>query len=157
MNAPFTVDFVGHIQTHQLFTHKERFEFNKKSRFHWLQRALLWGLAKLRCHAVDDRVIVTRQVIHRQDFIDYIARQQRELLDLHYHRGSRVLIGAQDFEEIMHSKEIHQMFTFRVDYATYHKSDRPWAEPHRRELCGMLITVVPWMKGILVLPKELDK
>ena len=63
--------------------------------------------------------------------------------EFNYH-PSRLLIGAEDFEELMHEKEISESMTFRANYYDH------------QEIVGLKVTVIPWMRGVLVLPKELD-
>jgi len=79
--------------------------------------------------------------VDADSFMERIARQQQSLIYNFDVRGTRLLIGSEDYAEIMNSKEArHWHFTFD---AKYHKGF---------QLMGMQVEVIPWMRGVLVMP-----
>lgn len=138
------VEFIETKTTHHLRVHEDRFQLTPKRGWLRLQRLCFWVLAKLECHSVDEVIEYTRHRIDTDDLVRKIHMQRIGLLE-HYNReGRRLLIGAEDFSKLMGSPEIRNLMSFD---AKYHSG---------REIMGMKVTVVPWMKGMLVLPKSLD-
>ena len=65
------------------------------------------------------------------------------LLRAHY-EAKHILVGVDEMEKLR--MELDQHLSFTVPY--YYNNG------YSNELLGMKITVIPWMKGVLVLPKE---
>jgi hypothetical protein len=55
-------------------------------------------------------------------------------------RPRHIVIGADDFAEMMHLPEMDMPHTFRAEYIATGK------------LVGMDVTIVPWIRGFVVLP-----
>lgn len=119
---------------------EDRFAFNKKRRFHWLQRLLLWGLAKLGCHAWDETLSVSR--FRPKAVLEALRRQRIAALKWGVDRPLEMVIGTEDFEELMGLPEFRYAFEFHVP------------RDHRdRKFMGMHVRVVPWIKGVVVYPR----
>lgn len=119
------------------------FQVRKDRPFLWLQRLCFWFLSRLGAYRLDDRVEMRRVAFNADKFMERLFQQKETLArEFNYH-PDRLLIGAGDFEELMHETEIYSPFTFN---ANYYQS---------RQVYGLKVTVVPWMRGVLVVPNEI--
>ncbi|OGT59756.1 MAG: hypothetical protein A3E01_04645 [Gammaproteobacteria bacterium RIFCSPHIGHO2_12_FULL_63_22] len=114
------------------------FTFNPKARLHWLQRACLWTLRKLGCHHWGEEEKIARVLIDPRRVMEALFRQHSEVADALNEEPSRLFIGAEDFKELMMDKDALPYMTFRTEYN------------YGRRILGLNITVVPWMRGLLV-------
>jgi hypothetical protein len=85
-------------------------------------------------------VTVTRHIIDSDVFMERIFKQQEHLLGYFNHKPKRLLIGSEDFSELMNSDEVRNVMMFNASYN------------YGREICGLQVEVIPWMRGILVMP-----
>ena len=53
-----------------------------------------------------------------------------------------LLIGAEDYAELMHEVASTQIFSFKSEYG------------YGEKILGMKIKVIPWMRGCLVMPSD---
>ncbi len=134
---------------------ESKFTFQPQKGNVWLQKILFWILKKLELNAdqieyVPDKI--ERILFDSDKFMQTLVQQRKELIDFyHYYEAERVLIGQNTFNELMESDyEFRQMFTFNVQYK-YGGSYNGY------NVYGMKMTIIPWMEGILVLPKTFDK
>lgn len=136
-----TVEFMETEQHVVPIMQADQFEFREDKGFKWLQRLAIWVLRKLGCYALSEDIYYTKRVIKMDDLIDGLIRQQHEIVS-HYNLagGERVLIGSEEFSKLMCQPETKEMLSFDC------------AGSGLRSFRGMSITVIPWMKGILVVP-----
>lgn len=137
-----TVEFFTRRDRRVPFVRKDAFALREDRGFVWLQKLAIFVLAKLGCQLVEDRVEVQRVVLDGRTFVERILKQRAEL-ERHFNkRAVSLLIGAEDYADLMGSPEITQMLTFRADDAYM----------YRGEFMGLTVTIVPWMRGLLVMP-----
>jgi hypothetical protein len=137
------VRFVELRERRELVPVKDHFEFKPSGRLQrlqrWAWRFLHWRGA-LR-QAFDETVSYTQHVINTDDVMRRLMEQRRGLFD--YGQEPReLLIGAEDFAELMSQPQIHNYMDFGAEYVS------------GRRIMGLKVRVIPWMRGMLVMPKE---
>ena len=124
-----------------------QFEFREERPCRWLQRLALFILRKLGCYASFETVATTRVPFDPPKFAQKLYEQNSELLGQYHLRGERLLIGAEDYAKMMGSEEFYQDFSFTAPYNYCERGNQP-------PTCyGMKVTVIPWMRGLLTVPK----
>jgi hypothetical protein len=125
---------------------KESFEFRKDRPAHWLQKLCIWTLRKLGAFHHGEVVTFERHVIGKNGrrFMDRLFEQMHNLLDAFDREPSRLLIGAEDYAELM-QEATREYFTFDAEYM------RGGRYP---KVCGLHVEVIPWMRGVLVMPNN---
>lgn len=96
--------------------------------------------------AYDTHVKVTQYHIDSDDIMRKIFSQRNEVAKLLDREGDRLYIGSEDFNELRGHRDAAHYFNLN---ASYYKQDG-----FAPRLFGMKITVVPWMRGVLVVPKD---
>lgn len=137
------VQFVAQERFMEMAAMLDAFKFVPKGRMQWLQR-LAWRFLNRQGameQAYEPKVTVTRHLVDDSDFIRRLEKQQRNLLQEFNREGRRLLIGSEDYAELMGSLEVqrhHFMFP---------------AEACRGDsILGLKVEVIPWMRGMLVMP-----
>jgi len=87
-----------------------------------------------------DTVKVTRIPIDAEKFMEKVWLQKRYLFEAFNQRPQTLLIGAEDYEEMMSSPEITQSFVFEASYNF-----------GERQIQGLTVKVIPWMRGAVVM------
>ncbi len=136
------VEFVEHNETSSLVLRPDAFRFNDKRPARWLQWLCLWVLRKLHCHDYQEEVAYTRHVLSFDKVFQQVLRNRQELLERNYREPYLLFIGAKDLAELMDDNEMRSYFRFDVPYM------------RGRTFMNMEIHVVPWMKGVLGVPKR---
>lgn len=139
MNKPSVINFCTSEELTILTP--ERYQYTPKLGWAWLQRIAIYILKKIGCESTEK--IYKSHVVEPKKILDYILDQKKELLKLYHHKGSRLLIGTKQYEEIMKiNDDTHgQLFSFDCQYY----SGGP-------KIFNLKVTVVPWMDGVLVIP-----
>jgi len=89
----------------------------------------------------------TQRVIEPDRFVERLFAQRSSLMQHFRKDGARVLIGAEDYRELMREVEASMThFEFNAEYQCY--------QDGKRRIFGMTVEVVPWMRGCLVMPEE---
>lgn len=97
-------------------------------------------MKKLGAYDMGEKITASRHTIDTDVFMERIFKQQEHLL-VHFNRKpKRLLIGSEDFAQMMDSAEMQNMMMFNASYN------------YGREICGLQVEVIPWMRGILVMP-----
>lgn len=146
---PYTVQFVEHRSLTRLAQIPNAYKFAPKGRAKWLQ-LLAWKFLHWRRaldQAYEDNVTITRHLIDGDRFVERILKQKRALLDGFHKDGQRLLIGSEDYAELMGETPqiMHHHFEFRAEIGMG-RSGRA---------SGMLwltVEVIPWMRGAVVMP-----
>jgi len=112
----------------------------------WLQKLAIYILRKLGCFAATKETTVLKHVFDTKGLAEALWRQRAEVFELYHMRGARLLVGYEDFERLT-GIPMYKPFSFEVPYSAM--------EAGKPTVFDMQITVIPWMKGMLVLPKEL--
>ena len=121
---------------------KNHYEFKPKGRLQALQRwawRFLWWRGAM-SQAFDETSTYTRHVIDTDDVVTRLIKQRSGLLNGYNREPKELLIGAEDFAELMGSPMIRNSYSFGVEYC---RDER---------IMGLRVTVVPWMSGMLVMP-----
>ena len=139
------VVFVETQRTSELRLREDRYQYMPKKGWAWLQRVCFWFLGRIGCNPFDEVVAYSRHRIDTQNLVKAIHEQHSGLLDM-YHavKAERLLIGSEDFARLMGAPEIQNMMSFHAAYA------------NGRAIFGMKVTVIPWMSGVLIVPRALD-
>jgi hypothetical protein len=77
--------------------------------------------------------------------MERIMEQNRALMKTFNVSGNKILIGAEDYQELMQSPEFSQV-TFKFDASAHLDLDG------ESTLCGFKVEVIPWMRGVLMMP-----
>lgn len=139
---PYTVEFVATKSITTMVPMFDAFEFKPKGRAQWLQR-LAWRFLTWRRamdQAYEPTVTVTRHLIDADKFMDRILKQKRALFDGFRKEGQRLVIGSEDYFELMSEPAIHHHFNFKAEVGM------------RGRLMCLDVEVVPWMRGAVVMP-----
>ena len=137
------VQFVAKERFMEMAAMLDAFKFVPKGRLQWLQR-LAWRFLSRQGaveQAYEPKVTVTRHLIDDNDFIRRLSKQQTALLQEFNREGQRLLIGPEDYAELMGSLEVQwHHFTFPAEVC---RGDT---------ILGLKVEVIPWMRGMLVMP-----
>jgi len=135
------IEFIQTDELREPIEHKDSFCFRKDRPYHLMQKACIWILRRLKAYDTGIKTTYTRHTIDTTSFMECLFKQQDHLSDILVdRRASRLLIGAQDFEEMMESDEIRRVISFRAEYC------------YGKKILGLKVEVIPWMKGMLVMP-----
>ncbi len=121
----------------------DAFRFVPKGRFQWLQRVawkLLHRMGALD-QAYDSRMKVERRVIDADTFMERLYQQRGSLFREFDRQGKRLLIGAEDYAELMREAAMSQPFSFSAELFG-----------PNRQVMGLTVDVVPWIRGVAVMP-----
>ena len=88
-----------------------------------------------------DSVKVTRIPIDADDFMVKLYKQKRHLYEYFNREPKMLLIGAEDYENMMNSPVIQKEIQFS---ASFHYG--------QFERYGLTVKVIPWMRGAVVMP-----
>ncbi len=134
------VEFIETKETRVPYQMKDTYALRKDKPFFWLQRLCCWTMGKLGAYDVGEKITYTSHTIDTRSFVERLFRQTDHLTGHFNRRPTKILIGSEDFAEMMGSEEIRQLMNFRTEYN------------HGREIIGLQVEVIPWMRGILVMP-----
>ncbi len=136
------VEFVEHHATHSLVLEEDTFRYTPGRPARWLQRVCIWVLRRLHCHSYREEVAYSHHVISFDKVFDKVLKNKQELLKRNYREPYLLFIGAEDLAELMGGEEMRSYFRFDVPYM------------RGRTFLNMEIHVIPWMKGVLGVPKS---
>ena len=87
-----------------------------------------------------DYVKVTRIPIDG-DFVERLFKQRAWITDHLSREPKTLLIGAEDYEQIMNCPQINQRLRFDTSYMF-----------GNRQIIGLTVEIIPWMRGMVVMP-----
>lgn len=119
----------------------EAFELREDRPALFLQKICIWILRKLGCYYIKETVSVSRHILDARTFMERLYKQKGEIFKLLNREPTMVLIGARDYHELMSGPEFTQVFAFSAEYMK------------DRRIMGLTVKVIPWMRGILVMPE----
>ena len=102
----------------------------------WLVR-LLGGTCPL------DSMKVIRVPVNGETFMERLWKQKRELFQSFRREPTTLWIGGENYEELMNSPAVRQAFNVYAEF-NYGK----------HEIYGLTVKVIPWMRGMLVMPND---
>lgn len=91
-----------------------------------------------------DSVKLVRVPINDKDFMTRLWRQRRELVESFRREPTTLLIGGEDYQELMDSPQFKTAISFQARF-----------NYERHEIYGLTVKVIPWMRGILVMPTRI--
>lgn len=128
----YTLSFVDSIYTHINFAPK------------WWDRPR-WALVRwLGGECPYDTVKVARFVIDGETFADRLFKQKRALFDRFGREPQTLLIGGEDYRDLMNSPDVRHAFSFSSQFN------------YDRQVYGLTVRVIPWMRGVVVMPRGED-
>lgn len=141
------------VEHEEIRIRPDTFEFREDLKHHWLQRACLWVLRKLKCHARLAETVRVRSVSPDiQPIIEHVSMQRYQLIDQfdhvsRYDEELHLLIGEREWCEIMKQADLMrgpvsypgQLFIGGGRFG-------------RGRWMGMTVHVLPWMQGAIVVP-----
>jgi hypothetical protein len=136
------------IETVKVAGDPTKYEFRVDGGAHWLQRLCFWVLGKLGAFADLHTIRVERHIVgrHGDSFMWRLVNQKLSLLREGY-SPAEILVGAEDYAQLMDEcSTSEQPFAFDTRYFS--------AEMGQKTIHGLRVRVIPWMRGILVLPRE---
>lgn len=136
------VEFVAHREITNRIVREGVFEFRKDRPAHWLQKLCFFVLRKLGAFRIDDVISVERHIIDSDEFMGRLFEQNVNIQKFFNMRPERVLIGSEDYSKLMEQEIARHQFGFSARYAISHN------------IFGLKVEVIPWMRGILVMPEE---
>lgn len=87
---------------------------------------------------------VTHFVIDGETFASRLFAQQSALFDTFGRESRTLLIGGEDYRDLMNSPEVRHAFSFGSQFNC------------DRQVFGLTIRVIPWMRGMVVMPSGED-
>lgn len=139
-----TVEFVTTTREIKESYSSVSFQLRMDRKYVWLQKIALWVLKKLGCYSIIREVGMVKHVIDTEQFMNKLLIQKRELVDLYHLRGEHLLVGYKEFKELTCIQACTPL-SFTAPYM--------WSDGRRTDPFDLKVTIVPWMKGFLVLPR----
>lgn len=138
------------VESFKHVTHKNVFAYRKLQGWYgwerdWIQRLCFWFLRRIGSFHEENvkSVKYKTHAINADKFLDVVINQM-QCLDFNWHRRpKRLLVGSEDYTNIMGEVVELQPFSFKCEYRV---------GPKPPDICGLIVEVIPWMRGILVMP-----
>ena len=139
------------IKQTKKFTSVRDCVFKPAGRFQWLQRLAWLALVKLsdsrRIDFIHERIVIDRdKLLSDGKLLDAISSQITEIYRQYNVRGARLLIGAEDFHRLQSMPECRQKISFGIEFSM--------RDGRHDFIFGLSVQVIPWMRGMLVMPPE---
>ena len=109
----------------------------------WWDAPRWWLVRLLGGSCPYDTVRVTRVPVNGKDFAERLFKQRRAFTEQFRREPTKILMGAEDYEELMNSPTIRDAFTM---YSSFNYG--------RHEVYGLTVQVVPWLRGMVVMPED---
>lgn len=122
--------------------HDNVFALNTRRKAVWLQRACIWILRKLGCEWTEITSKARRVVIEPRGFMQELHRQRAEIVSQLHGEPAVLLIGSEDFEQMMSTEVGGQSFCFNGEYMM------------DRRIYGLRVCVLPYLRGMVVIDKR---
>jgi hypothetical protein len=107
----------------------------------WWDKPRWWLVRALGGTCPHDAVKVIRVPVNGKDFMDRLWKQRRALVESFRREPTTLWMGAEEYEELMSSPAVRQEFTVHASF-----------NYGRHEVYGLTVRVIPWMRGMLVMP-----
>lgn len=133
------------------------FELREDRPHVWLQKIAVWILRKLGCFAVYTDKICVKKALDTGDFANQLIRQQNEIMRDYHYNGMRLLVGYEEFQKLNGFHVGHPLsFSCQYIWQEVEQDFDKHKDIVRRTANGLEVTVIPWMKGFLVIPKDFE-
>lgn len=140
MNTRQTIEFITLNTIAEHYDVTVAFQLRTDRSLPWLQKICIFVLRKLGAFYRGQTLTVERHPIDAKSFMERIVRQRAELEVLFYRQPTQLLIGAEDYAELMDELvAATRLFSFKADYNV------------ANQVFGLTVKVVPWMRGVLVM------
>lgn len=146
----YEVPFTKHEPVKSLIELENKFQFRQERGWKLLQCLCLWVLRKLGCYAIECNLTYKTHTIRPDDFVRNLIDQKREIVELYHLKGDRLLIGPEEYFDIL--KQDHELEQLGMFPSTSFVGSCNYG----KQILGMKVTVIPWMKGMLVVPKDMS-
>ena len=143
MKQPYEIQFIKTTESLSWTILEDAWSLRKDFRWKWMERFARWLIRKIGVNAREPVVEVERIVVDPDDIMKKLFAQRHAWLDMN-EEPKRLLIGSEDFAQLMQHKEMHHHFTVDCEY---YKGGRDG-----RRVMGLQVEVIPWMRGVLVMP-----
>lgn len=127
----------------------DKYTYRPDRPFRGLQKLCFWFLERIKCYSKHDHVYVESHCIDEQYLLDKIFKQENEIFKQTNFTPSVVYMGRDDYMDMMQSEIPHHYMSFDVNARIIKNG--------YEKIKGMKLVVVPWMKGVLVVPAEEQK
>lgn len=141
-HATFIVDQIGLRRTLSYRVRNDVFCFKEHAGWGWLQRLCFFVLRKIGAFYVEETMAVRTITLDYADVCERLYQRHLSLLRDYNVHAATLLIGADDFAEMMQTPAVERLITFSLKGV-----DLRWN--------GLKIVIVPWMKGCVMLPDGL--
>jgi hypothetical protein len=138
------IEFIEYDRETTFVSVPSAYTFKPTGRFQFLQRWALKFLLNSKVLAPYYRpdVKITSHTIDADSFMEKLFKMKHELFKEYRATGEWILIGSKDYAELMSTPEVaRQIINFEADIA------------YGERIMGIRIRVVPWMSGIVLMPK----
>lgn len=117
----------------------DKWSFAPVKKWAWLHRAAWWFLGKTGAlsNTVSEKISYKEIVIDKDSVSETILRAMDEMSIMNV-RPSSVLMGPEHFDKALY--EMRDTYSFTIEMG-YH-----------RKIYGLPVTIVPWMRGVVVMP-----
>lgn len=125
------------------------FSYNEKKGWAWLQRLCFRFLSWRGCQHERAVTSFTRRRIDPDMVVEALFKQKRTVTEMLGRGGEIVIIGSEDYAQMMRESELGSPLCFSANY--------DHAAGGHRTAMGLRVVVVPWISGMVVLPREIAK
>lgn len=109
----------------------------------WWDRPRWWLVKLLGGTNPRDTVKIIRVPVNGKDFMERLWKQKQALVESFRREPTTLWMGGEDYEALMDSPAVRQAFTVSASF-----------NYGRDEIYGLTVRVIPWMRGILVMPTQ---
>lgn len=138
-----TITILKTNKVNNLFLHEELFKYNSEKKYRWLQKLCFWCLKKLHCQYMEEQIQTTQVQLNTKHLLDFVMEQIITIERDHYMTPGIIFVGSNNFKRFCDSRHDDLIMT-PIDLKS-------------PSLHGIKLQVVPWMEGILVIPREMLK
>jgi hypothetical protein len=140
------VRIITHEKENLWELNKDRFEFNPKGKFPWLQKRLFKLLRWMKADSFDKVIKYNTRTIDTSKIVEAIRFNKYDIERLYYKKARYVIMGYDAFTAL--DGEMREFLRFEAPIRM--------GMGNRSEIMGLEIIVVPWIEGFFVLP-DLEK
>ena len=109
----------------------------------WWDKPRWWLVRVLGGQCPHDTVKVIRVPVGGKDFMERLWKQRRAMVESFRREPTTLWIGGEEYEELMSSPAVRQEFMVHASF-----------NYGRHEVYGLTVRVIPWMRGMLVMPSS---
>lgn len=131
------------------------FKFREDRRAKWLQRLCCWTLKKLGCFASVETIEYRRHVFgyDGEVFMKRFWQRYDNVAENFHFIPKRLLIGSAEYAQMMSEDVSRDLFEFMALFQVRNKALGPGIADRVRIEDRVVVSVVPWMRGMLLLPE----